>query len=95
MDILNVIGSFSGIAAIVGLLWNLIKIGVWKGRMEEKTEGLIIRINKVDKEAASLVMMQHQQNVTLAKLETKFDTFETKLDQLLDARSKRNIKNGN
>lgn len=93
MDVLSVIGSFSGIAAMVGLLWNLIKVGVWKGRIEEKTEGLIGRVNKVDKEAASLVMMQHQQNVTLVKLETKFDTFEAKLDLLLDKKNKRNCKN--
>jgi len=93
MEILNIIGSFSGIAAIIGMLWSLIKIGVWKGKMEEKTESLINRVDKVDKEAASVVLMQHQQNITLTKLEAKFDTFENKLDLLLDRKTRGGRKN--
>jgi len=88
METLNIIGSFSGLAAIVGMLWYLVKIGAWKGKIEEKIDGLVMRINKADKETASIVMMQHQQNITLTKLETKFDTFETKLDLLLDRKDK-------
>lgn len=94
METLNVIGSFSGIASIIGMLWGLIKIGVWKGKIEEKTDSLVIRGNKSDKEAASLVLMQHQQNITLTKLETKFDTFESKLDILLDKKTKGVKKSG-
>lgn len=90
METLNVIGSFSGLAAIVGMLWNLVKIGAWKGKIEEKIDGLVLRINRADKETASIVLMQHQQNITLTKLETKFDTFETKLDLLLDRKDKSN-----
>lgn len=88
MEALNLVGCFSGLAAIVGMLWNLVKIGAWKGKIEEKIDGLVLRINKADKETASIVMMQHQQNITLAKLESKFDTFEAKLDLLLDCRQK-------
>lgn len=88
LETFGVIGSFSGIAAVAGMLWSVIKIGVWKGKFEEKTDGVTTRLNKADKETASIVIIQHQQNVTLAKMESKLDIFETKLDLLLASRTR-------
>lgn len=88
MEMITITGGFAGLAALAGMLWNLIKIGTWKGRLEERLEGVMLRIDKADKETASAVMMQNQQNIMLAKLESKFDSFEAKLDLLLNCKHK-------
>ena len=88
MDFINTIGGISGMAALTGMIWNLVKLGSWKGRLEERMEGVLQRIDKADKETASAIMMQNQQNIMLAKLESKFDSFETKLDLLLNCKYK-------
>lgn len=94
MEMITITGGFAGLAALAGMLWNLIKIGTWKGRLEERLEGVMLRIDKADKETASAVMMQNQQNIMLAKLESKFDSFEAKLDLLLNCKHKGG-RNGN
>lgn len=94
MEMITITGGFAGLAAFAGMLWNLIKIGAWKGRLEERLEGVSLRIDKADKETAAAVMMQNQQNIMLAKLESKFDSFETKLDLLLNCKRKGG-RNGN
>jgi len=94
MEMITITGGFAGLAALAGMLWNLIKIGTWKGRLEERLEGVTQRIDKTDKETASAVMMQNQQNIMLAKLESKFDSFEAKLDLLLNCKRKGG-RNGN
>ena len=49
---------------------------------------MTMRLDKADKETASAVLMQNQQNIMLAKLESKFDSFENKLDLLLNCKCK-------
>ena len=94
MEMITITGGFAGLAALAGMLWNLIKIGTWKGRLEERLESVMLRIDKADKETASAVMMHNQQNIMLAKLESKFDSFEAKLDLLLNCKHKVG-RNGN
>ena len=88
MDFINMFGGIAGFAAMVGMLWNLVKIGSWKGQMEERISSVLLRIDKTDKETASIIVMQNQQNIMLAKLESKFDSFEGKLDLLLNCKHK-------
>ena len=88
MEFINIIGAVSGVSAFVGMLWNLVKVGTWKGRLEERLAGIMQRADKTDKETASIMMMQNHQNIMLAKLESKFDSFESKLDLLLNCKRK-------
>ncbi len=88
MELINLVGGAAGITALAGMILNLIKIGAWKGCMEEKICGVLLRIDKTDKETASIIVMQNQQNIMLAKLESKFDSFEGKLDLLLNCKNK-------
>ena len=88
MENIVITGGVSGVAALIGVLWNLIKIGSWKGALEERLNIITMRLDKADKETASAVLMQNQQNIMLAKLESKFDSFENKLDLLLNCKYK-------
>ena len=88
MELINMLGGAAGLAALVGMILNLIKIGAWKGKIEERICGVLLRIDKTDKETASIIVMQNQQNIMLAKLESKFDSFEGKLDLLLNCKNK-------
>lgn len=88
MENIVITGGISGVAALIGVLWNLIKIGSWKGALEERLNIMTMRLDKADKETASAILMQNQQNIMLAKLESKFDSFENKLDLLLNCKCK-------
>lgn len=78
MELWLAIGGFSGIAAIVGFIGMLIKVGEWKAQMDSLRDG--VKDNGSRTEA--LALMQNQQNVLLAEIKVK-------LDLLLEDKKKR------
>ncbi len=83
MELWLTIGGFSGIAAIVGFVGMLIKVGEWKAQVDTLRDG--VKDNGAKTEA--LAMMQNQQNVLLAEIKVK-------LDLLLDDNKKKRRKTG-
>ncbi len=69
MELWLMIGGFSGIAAIVGFIGILIKIGEWKAQVDNLRDS--VKTNSTRTEA--LTLMQNQQNVLLAEIKIKLD----------------------
>ena len=81
MELWLTIGGFSGIAAIIGFIGLLIKIGEWKAQVDTLRDRLKDNGNKTE----ALALMQNQQNVLLAEIKVK-------LDLLLEEKKKKRSK---
>ena len=68
----------TGSAALIGVLWNFIRIGEWKAKTEAKVEGLeksqVLFNSKIDELAKSI----NRQNELFARLTTKIDIYMEK-----------------
>lgn len=82
MELWITIGGFSGIAAIIGFVGMLIKVGEWKAQVDALKSGVKENGSKTE----ALALMQNQQNVLLAEIKVK-------LDLLLDDNKKKRRKN--
>lgn len=87
-------GLISGLASLFGLIWQIIRLGEWKGRIEEQMKNQREGISANDKKTEALAIMQNQQNVELAKIGSKMDNISEKVDILVEQQQKKKRKKG-
>ena len=80
-------GLISGCTSLVGLIAALVRLGEWKARQEVKVENLLARIESSDGKIEAIAVLQAQQNLVLTEIKTK-------LEFLIDSKTKRRKPNG-
>lgn len=66
-------GLVSGGAAMLGVLYNFIRIGEWKARQETRLDGLEKRQDGYDGRVEGLILLINKQNELLTELKVKLD----------------------
>ncbi len=66
-------GLVSGGAAMLGALYNFIRIGEWKARQETRLDGLEKRQDSYDGRVEGLILLINKQNELLTELKVKLD----------------------
>ena len=66
-------GLLSGISALLGVLFNFIRIGEWKARQETRIDGLEKRQDSYDGRVEGLILLINKQNEILTELKVKLD----------------------
>lgn len=66
-------GLLSGISALLGVLFNFIRIGEWKARQETRIDGLEKRQDSYDGRVEGLILLLNKQNEILTEVKVKLD----------------------
>lgn len=66
-------GLVSGVSALLGALYNFIRIGEWKARQETRIDGLEKKQDIYDGRVEGLMMLINKQNELLTELKVKLD----------------------
>ncbi len=66
-------GLISGSSALLGVLFNFVRLGEWKARQETKLDGLEKRQDSYDGRVEGLILLINKQNELLTELKVKLD----------------------
>ena len=80
-------GLISGCTSLIGLIVAFLRIGEWKAKQEVQLENLEKRIENSDGKIEAIAVLQAQQNLVLTEIKTK-------LEFLIDSKTKRRKPNG-